>query len=79
MTNSHTKKPPTPDVGPIPGDFVDMIKSHTENFEAEMKNYIDSTTEFVRKNPLTSAVAALALGYIIGRIASRPRVIIREK
>ena len=34
----------------------------------EMKEYVDKTKAFVKKNPLASVIGAVLIGYSIGRL-----------
>ena len=81
--SSHPKKHSHADIGEIPGEIAseiaDVLKSHAKGFETEMRAHYSEATRFVRENPVVSAIGALALGYLIGRIAAPSRVVYIEK
>ena len=60
-------------------EIADVLKSHAKDFETEMRGHYSDATRFVRENPVVSAIGALALGYLIGRIASPSRIVYVEK
>ncbi len=42
--------------------------SNLDEIEARLKEINERTTEFVKKNPLTSIALAAAIGFVLGRI-----------
>lgn len=56
-----------------------LIEGVVEDFLENSDQFEERTIQFIRDNPLTAVLAALALGYCIARIVRKERVIYMEK
>ncbi|MGE0792860.1 MAG: hypothetical protein AB7V77_01615 [Candidatus Woesearchaeota archaeon] len=45
-----------------------MVKARKKQINEKAKDYLDKAEEFIKKNPLTSFVGAVVIGYAIGKL-----------
>jgi ElaB/YqjD/DUF883 family membrane-anchored ribosome-binding protein len=52
-------------------ELGERVRPQIENAKQRLSSLNDSATEYIKENPGKCLVGALAIGYLIGKIASR--------
>lgn len=71
---SKTQKPPQKPETPEPdlvGDLRDRIGPQLDEMQAQFTDVNEQVKDFIRKNPGTTLLGAAAVGFLIGKWASR--------
>jgi ElaB/YqjD/DUF883 family membrane-anchored ribosome-binding protein len=48
-----------------------QVEHYVESARAELDRYVEQAATFIRERPVAAVAGALALGYALGRLASR--------
>jgi ElaB/YqjD/DUF883 family membrane-anchored ribosome-binding protein len=70
MADDQTTQPPTDDAQPFK-DLADRLGPRLEEVQQQLEATNEQVKTFIKKNPGTVLLGAAALGFIIGRWASR--------
>lgn len=60
---------PTPP--PIPFDLASSVEPHLQNAQQNLMRLNEHALTFVRERPVTCLVGAVAIGFVVGKIAAR--------
>jgi ElaB/YqjD/DUF883 family membrane-anchored ribosome-binding protein len=52
-------------------DAQAQIQEAIENARAELDHYVSTAADFIRQRPVACVAGAVAIGFIVGKIASR--------
>jgi ElaB/YqjD/DUF883 family membrane-anchored ribosome-binding protein len=52
-------------------DTQAQVQRAIENARAELEGYVEAAADFIRERPVVCVAGAVAIGYLIGKIASR--------
>lgn len=52
-------------------DAQAQIQEALENARAELDRYVNTAADFIRERPVACVAGAVAIGFLIGKIASR--------
>ncbi len=60
-----------PEPGAVAQDRQAQLEHAIENARAELDHYVEAAAQFIRDRPVACLAGALALGYLVGKLASR--------
>ena len=52
-------------------DVEEQLDARLEEAWSEVDRYVDAAADFIRQRPVASLAAALAAGFLVGKLASR--------
>ena len=55
----------------MPDENSAQLQELVENARAEIDRYVNTAADFIRERPVACVAGALALGFIVGKLASR--------
>jgi hypothetical protein len=67
LSDATTTSPPDPSADAVPSVIADVVHNATEN----LKNLDDQVRRLVVEKPAVALLAAVAAGFVVGRLASR--------
>lgn len=73
QTRSQSNAPPQP-TSPVPPEvepLIDRLGPRIEEAKAQLSEINEKVKGFIRKNPGASLLGAVAIGYLVGKWASR--------
>jgi ElaB/YqjD/DUF883 family membrane-anchored ribosome-binding protein len=57
--------------GMISDEQREQLEAAMENAKAQVDHYVEAAATFIRERPVVAIAGALAIGYIVGKLASR--------
>jgi ElaB/YqjD/DUF883 family membrane-anchored ribosome-binding protein len=53
------------------GEQREQLEAAMENAKAQVDHYVEAAANFIRERPVMTIAGALAIGYVVGKLASR--------